>query len=198
MAWSYEQLFNSLNTGDLNGQDSWSGDPNYDVGTTAPFEGTKGVQSTASNGTIRRAITAVSSGVMYFAMRRPDTISDAEFQLRTAGNTLVRLQIAFQGGNITVSDSASPHTLVTNYSTSVFYVFEVTFDASNQHSIRYRTTATAWSASTGNLAAENNGDIDAVGFSQGSLGTAYIDTITPTDPTPSSISGSTASLMGVG
>jgi hypothetical protein len=60
MAWTYEQKFDGLTTGDLNGQDSWSGSTNYDVSTTNPAEGTKCVTITG-DGTerqISRTITA--------------------------------------------------------------------------------------------------------------------------------------------
>ncbi|KKU20693.1 MAG: hypothetical protein UX33_C0041G0011, partial [Candidatus Azambacteria bacterium GW2011_GWC1_46_13] len=43
-AWTYEQTFNTLNNGDLNGQDSWSGAVEYDIQSSISHEGTKAVK----------------------------------------------------------------------------------------------------------------------------------------------------------
>jgi len=71
--WTYEEKFNDLTTGDLNGQDSWSGGTGYDVTTTAAaiYEGTKGVSETASL-SIQRQITSIDSGTMYVSMKTND------------------------------------------------------------------------------------------------------------------------------
>jgi len=42
--WTYEQKFNGLNDGDLNGQDDWSAESDTDVVQTGtPYEGAKHV-----------------------------------------------------------------------------------------------------------------------------------------------------------
>jgi hypothetical protein len=72
MAWTYQQLFNTLNAGDLNGQDSWSGSTNFDLSTTAPYEGAQCVESVLnidSAAEIGRVVTAVMSGTVYVSVK---------------------------------------------------------------------------------------------------------------------------------
>src|SRR3989338_8281410 len=70
-AWSYEQTFNNLNNGDLNGQDSWSGSTAFDVVTTGtPYEGAKHLSfSTLADIDISRNITPTENGTLYFSVR---------------------------------------------------------------------------------------------------------------------------------
>ncbi len=65
-SWTYEQDFESLNTGDLNGQDSWEvTDPNCNVVTSPPpSQGTKHLQL-SNFATCKREITGQSSGVLF-------------------------------------------------------------------------------------------------------------------------------------
>lgn len=184
--WTYTQNFDSLTVGDLNGQDSWSGSVLYDIQTSVKYQGTKAVQGIGTNANMTRALTATDQGVMYFAMMKPDTISDASFQLMTGGNTAVRLQVTFQSGNITVTNGAGSSTVIAGYSTATFYLFEVTYNLNNTHSIRYHD-GVSWSTPITALTAVNNGTIDGIRFNQGSTGTAYWDIITPTSPVTNNI-----------
>ena len=78
----YEQTFNNLVNGDLNGQDSWSGAGEYDVQSTLAYEGTKAVQVNALNTSklISRTVPSFTSGQMYFSVRR-DTNGDGSATL---------------------------------------------------------------------------------------------------------------------
>lgn len=55
--------FNSLNDGDLNGQNGWSGHVNWDVSQTTKYEGAKAAQS-AAGGTTVAVSKAISSGAV--------------------------------------------------------------------------------------------------------------------------------------
>lgn len=70
-AYSYTQNFDSLNTGDLNEQDSWEGPTTFDVETSVKFKGAKavGIVGSDGSGSILRNITGVDSGDMYYATR---------------------------------------------------------------------------------------------------------------------------------
>lgn len=182
MAWTYEQNFNALNDGDLNGQDSWSGGTGYDVQTSVVYEGAKAVIGDSTNQNIDRAITAVSAGTVYFAMRHNGT-SNMSLRFLTGGSN-IRFQVTFSSSNITVSNGAGTVTLVTGYGTSQFYLFEVTFNSSNQHVVRVHD-GTSWSLPTATLTATNNGDVDTIRINQGATGIGYVDLITPTQPTTS-------------
>lgn len=196
MAWTYEQKFNGLTTGDLNGQDSWASSTSFDVTEADSYEGAKSVTATAANAVITRSVTAVSSGTLYFAMMRPDTNADSNFDLLTSSATALRIRIAFQVSNITLKDGTGNLDLVTGYTNSQWYVFEINFDASNQHTVRVHD-GTSWSELTASRAAATNGDIDGVRFNQGNAGTAYWDTITPTNPVVAT-NGKNLLLLGVG
>lgn len=194
MAWTYTQNFNSLTTADLTGQDSWSGDVDYDVATTATFEGAKAVKAIGANGNIDRAITAVTSGVFYFSMMRPDTVSDATFRLLSGGS--VWLGITFESGNIELFDgTGSPTTLVTGYKLNQWYIFEVTIISTSQLSLRYHN-GYAWSTTTGTRSSSITGSIDTIRLNAGASGTCYWDNITPTDPTTNQISRDAATNLG--
>jgi len=65
--WTYEQKFDGLSDGDLNGQDSWSGSTNFQVGAYgAPYEGTKDVLGNKAS-VIQRAVILVPYGTVYIS-----------------------------------------------------------------------------------------------------------------------------------
>lgn len=74
MAWSYNQTFDALNDGDLNGQDSWSGGTGYDVVSTGAYKGGKAEWCLSTDGdtVISRVITGVTDGTMYVVLRIDD------------------------------------------------------------------------------------------------------------------------------
>lgn len=71
MAWTYEQKFNDLNTGDLNGQDSWNDTPSSGTSVSVvesnTYEGAKCAFATALVKSYRQ-ISAVTSGVFYVSL----------------------------------------------------------------------------------------------------------------------------------
>jgi len=107
--WTYEQTFNDLNVGTLNGQDSWanSKNNNFYVSTAGtPYEGTKHVaNTTGTDGVIIRSVSAVTYGTIYISLSKPvlnegtnyvrllneDGLSDITVRLwkSSAGNLLV-------------------------------------------------------------------------------------------------------------
>lgn len=186
MAFLYDQGFETLNTGDLNGQDSWSGDTDFDVTTSNPYEGLKCVTGTAANGTISRAFTASTSGVAYFAMRHSGT-GDASFVFRTTGNTVTRFLVTFDSTNVVVTSGAGTATLISNYTDNAYYLFECTYNASNQHNIRAHD-GSSWGSATGLLNAANNGNVDGVALNQGASGTVFLDIISPNNPRTPTVS----------
>lgn len=71
--WTYEQKFNDLNDGNLEGQDGWfDNEPgNFTVLTTgSPYEGAKHIFSNdADRAIVMRAISGVVSGTVYFSVK---------------------------------------------------------------------------------------------------------------------------------
>lgn len=84
-AWSYVTSFESgtFSTGDLNGQDSWTGGTSFDVVNTQASDGTQSV-AVAANDNISRTITQVTDDptTVYFSVRTTDAT--------TADNWLIR------------------------------------------------------------------------------------------------------------
>src|SRR3990167_10712671 len=87
MAWTYEQKFNDLNNGDLNGQDSWSAHLAFDVETSVKYEGAKALSFllASENEYANRNIDAISQGIVYVALMNDGIVSGnwAAFRLRT-------------------------------------------------------------------------------------------------------------------
>ena len=106
MAWTYEELFNTLNTGDLNGQDGWSGIAEYDVSTDAAarYEGAKGVKAVTANvggRIIDKFITPVTDGVMYISMKLGGAATNQQAMLYAdSGVTLVCFIAMSVGGEV--------------------------------------------------------------------------------------------------
>lgn len=184
MAWTFEDKFNSdtKSTGDLNGQDGWSGGAGTDVVTTTPYEGDRCV-SGGDEAVMTRTITAVNSGVVYFAMRRSSIASgDADFDFRANGNTQQKIRLAFTS-TVTITNGGSTATVIASPSANTWYLFELTINADDTHSIRYHN-GTSWSTPVGPFSAASgvSADIDAVRITGGTPGSAFYDCITPTNP----------------
>lgn len=186
MAWTYEQNFNALTTGDLNAQDSWSGDTDFDVVTNISFEGAKAVHATNGNGYIARAVTGVSAGVFYIMMMRPDTAGDAEFNLRTSTNGADWGKVVMESSNIELwysdgAGSATSSNLVTGYVVNQWYIFRVTINSTSSFKVEV-STGGAFSDPLGNKTSITTGSVDTLRLGCGGVGQAYWDTITVTNP----------------
>lgn len=181
MAWTYEQKFNALSNGDLNGQDSWSGDTDFDVIDTLFCEGGKSVRAINANGYVARAITAVSDGVFYIAMMRPDTAGDAEFNLRTGSNTSDWMKVIMESSNIELVHAGGTQNLVTSYVVGRWYLFKVTIISTSSFKVEV-STGGAYSDPLGAKTPINTGSVDTIRLGCGGTGNGYWDTISPTDP----------------
>jgi hypothetical protein len=184
-AWPYDQDFEALSTGDLNGQDSWSADLDMDVTNVASFDGSQSVVSVAASGNGTRDITNDTSGTLYFSVMRPDTTSDASFRILNDSDNAV-ISLAMFSGNIYTYDNSTLRTLVPSYTNGTWYTFEVEYDSNTDtHYWRYVVgTSTSWSMQVGpyDYQSGNTGDISKVNINQGGSGTFYVDTITATCP----------------
>ena len=169
MAWTFEDKFNSdtKSTGDLNGQDGWSGVTTVDVVTTTPYEGDQCV-SGGDEAVMTRTFTAVNSGVVYFAMRRSTVASgDAETDFRANSNTQIKIRFRF-GTDVTVTNGGSTSTVIASPSANQWYLFELTINSDDTHAVRYHN-GTSWSTPITGLGA-NTGvtpNIDAISFTRG-------------------------------
>lgn len=135
--WSYVQPFDGLNDGDLNGQDSWSGDVAYDVQTTVKFAGAKAVSCSPASLTenfIHRSLPAsVDGGSLIFYMAATKTSGEAgNVWLMQGINRCVRIQ--FTGGNININTSSNT-TVLTGFVSGQWYKIQVDFLSSTTFNI---------------------------------------------------------------
>ncbi len=187
--WTYEQLFNILNTADLHGQDSWSGDVLYDVTTdaVARYEGAKGVKITVGSGItagIFRSVTGVGDGLIYVATKKTNNTSKGNFAIYEGANYLGsadflddgKAYLQWSGGTLEIG----------SYNANTWIVFALEFrTASNEVRAKFHdgTSWSAWSDWKSAYAAFTNVDkirLWTDGFTPGV--TQYWDTITPTNP----------------
>lgn len=188
MAWTYEQKFNSLTDGNLDGQDSWSaavGAANCTVQTTEKYEGAKAIYLNGST-EVRRNITAVTSGVFYFAMRCKTTHTSADGvnigARHVAGATYAFVvKFAWIGGALAIQYySNGSYTTLTSASVDTWYVIGIDYDGTNNR-YKIRLNSGSWSAylTTGS---SGNTQIDRISVAEDATWQGYFDTITPTDP----------------
>ena len=197
MAWTYEQKFNSLTTGDLNGQDSWSGDTEFDVQESVTYEGAKAIQVTdpggQANGNIVRTISGVSSGVVYFAMRvsgQPGTYSGWSVYFQDVTNSKsVGIEWLRSAIGIAFNVTGTGRTyIIPSAPTGTWIVFAIEFDASeNQARVKWKNGDDDWTDwSSWKAVSTPFSQIDKISlvydFYSGG-GPYQFDTITPTDPT---------------
>ena len=184
--WVFEDLFNSdtKSTGDLNSQDGWSGDTDYDVVTTDPYEGDQHVTVTNGNGLIANTFTALTAGTFYIAMQKNNYVSDDGIRLYTTTNAIA-IYPRFQGNNFLATDGAGTVAIIENFSQSAWYLFEFILNGDNTYNVRYHN-GTSWSSSFGPYDYTNTGSVDDISFVAGGPGgsthTAYYDTVTDTNP----------------
>ena len=193
--WAYEQLFNTLNDGDLNGQDSWSGHAGFDVQTSVKYEGAKAVSMSTniSFSNVTRTITGISAGSVYFAMRRTSNSLGTRNTVQLAGSGTVLVYVGlYNTGKIRYYDGNIVSWVdFMDYSANQWYVFNIEFDDVNQPN-KYRmrvhngTSWSDWTSWTDVWNKTNYTVVDGISFEhQAATGavTCYFDTITPTDPT---------------
>lgn len=126
--WTYEQTFETLDTGDLNGQDSWSGDTGFDVVSSVDsFEGTKMVSVQSTGATITRGID-VDYGTFYISVKRSAISGLADIYLRISDSSKVIVRLD-SSGNIAQYDSLNDHwTNLVAYSADTWYRIGLRFD----------------------------------------------------------------------
>lgn len=184
MAWAFEDKFNSdtKSTGDLNGQDSWTGGTGYDVTSSVSYEGGQSVTGNATNQDIEVSFTGVASGKVYFAFMKPDATGNIDMRFYSGANFRTRFQL--NGGSLYYRNNETD-TVWTTYTNSQWYVIEFDFDAAGAgtYNARYHD-GTSWSTAITGIAIQGTAaNIDKILFNQGASGVGYWDTITPTDPT---------------
>lgn len=134
MAYTYNQNFDSLNNGNLNGQDSWSGSNLFQIQTSTVIQGTKTPYVQVTSGVIAqigRAITAINKGEMSFYVRVTNNNSNPRvIKLTSSGDGTgnARCGINFKNGNIYGVDNNSDYFLQA-YSQNTNHLIKFVFDS---------------------------------------------------------------------
>jgi hypothetical protein len=189
-AWTYEQLFNTLNDGNLSTQDSWSlfGGNDWQVETTVKYEGAKAisVNDDAAQSREDRSITPVSgANTVYRALRatRNDSINHLQF----IEGAYVRIYAGmYTDGHIYIKDKDNTGSVdLGTYSADTWYVLEVNFNTTTDKVNGRVFNGTSWSS----LSADLNIGVDVAQIDKIRIAsycdfavTNYIDTITPNNP----------------
>jgi len=178
--WTYEQTFNTLNNGDLNGQDNWSGDIQYDVQSTLAYEGTKAVQVNAldTSKLITRTVPSFTSGQMYFSVRR-DTNSVGYFGFYLRNSTAGHVAFIYlkPNGNISAYEGvAQTERIIGTYQPNTWYRIGIDYSASTD---KYRANINngAWSSWYDAVAATS--EINQIKLYADSNANSYLDFISP-------------------
>lgn len=191
-AWAYEQLFNGLTTGDLNGQDSWGKTSGgWFVQATTTCEGAKALS--AGNGVASddysRVISNVSEGIFYIAgMVGGTPVGDAGPYVMLYVDTTRLVMVRFgpndnleyyTGGSWEVHSSSTPDT----WHILAIEVDDIAENDKYRFNVKTGESWGTWSAWVSmespyvvinkiRLDHESSADVDA-----------WLDTITGSDPT---------------
>jgi hypothetical protein len=210
MAWTYEQKFNALTTGDLNGQDSWTADVSWDVSTTSPYEGANCIQrqceGDAPSGIDNykpayRTITAVTDGSMYFAFKYDSSSAAVRAALTLEEGTTSKcyLLVVSSFSKLMLFSGGSFYDIATGLSSGTWYPVNMEFDCgTDQYRARVYSSGawgsfSTWYAMPSTATQINNLNFGSDKGAAGTGGMIYLDTFTPTDPTaPAASSGRVA------
>lgn len=137
MAWVYEQDFNALSTGNLNGQDSWSADSGWQVQNSVVAEGANAisvVSNTSTSEIAERNFTAVESGTFYFYWRVTTTTTLLGLYLKDSSANIA-LQMYGENGYFSSYDGVGRTNIQIDggdyaYSANVWYIVGVRFETS--------------------------------------------------------------------
>ena len=216
MAWVYQQLFNALNTADLNGQDSWSGDALFDVTTAGtPYEGTKHVSSVLNadlEAVISRSITGISAGTVYVSCkinRTAGNLRRGQFRLYSGATEVMRIEFTQDaaGGSIKQLVSVGEGTRITLSATmanDTYYRVGLQFDDSIQdNKYRCRVGNGAWGTWYSGFGSPSWSTIDKVelvelGNNGDGTGTVYFDSLSYAYAPSDSANGSVLVVAGGG
>ena len=191
MAWTYEQKFNELNNGDLNGQDNWAGDADWDVteDAAARYEGSKGLKvvgdDNVNHNIKNESIGSFSSGLFYVAVKKTNNSAWYQYIYLYEG-AAAKCQIGlFSDSKIKIYLDGG-WVEVVSYSANQWYVLAIEFDGATNKFRAKAHNGTSWSEWTdwgaGFATFTNISSLIFEFKDQGTTQTAYYDTITPTNP----------------
>src|SRR3972149_5850151 len=151
MAWTYDQNFDDLNLGDLNGQDNWSADVAWDVQNSVVQGGTKAISAIAgtSNKNANRTINnSIAGNVVLYMRSNSNSGSQNGATFRCRDNTLTgRFEVRFAQNSTNLQlVGTTAITLVSGFSPDTWYKVEIEYDTV-AGTARARVNDGSWSSS---------------------------------------------------
>ena len=196
MYFDYEQKFNNLADGDLNGQDLWSTAGGSlvvaNVGNFLPYEGSKSIKAIGDGAHAvsysRPMPDHPTLGVIYFAMRKDDIVySDFQFGIYDGVDLNVSVHFINDNFELRVGENEEYRLIKAGALANQWYLLAFEFDIPNNKVRAKINDGISWSAWTDWLIISNfaSGYVDSIyfycwPFPAGKV--VYLDTITPTDP----------------
>lgn len=204
--WVYEALFNSgtYSTGDLNGQESWSGNAAFDVVSDEYLEGDQSinVQPAGAQIEIEQTGLATGAGDFYAGIycTSQGTGEPSRYVLYDDGsNRMLIFGIKESSGTVYLYwnyNGAADN--LTDISLDTWYIFNVEYDGNHKFRIRWKEQGGEFSSFTDwkDEESASDGTIDEIWLqsSEGGGGTTNVnfDSISPTDPDTSGDESSTS------
>jgi hypothetical protein len=195
-AWLYEQTFDTLNLGDLDGQDSWSGlsGVSPQVQNTAVIQGTQAVKFTPATGNysrVSRTITSDSSGSYYIWMRHNGWYGNTYHTISSAdGNKYFYVNL--DGDEFSLNGATS---ITHVYNQDFWILFNIEYSAAGQIRWRWRyEDAEVWNESDWETwinvygGAFTPAKIYMTSYNPTGITYGYFDYISSVNPFPSSTS----------
>lgn len=175
--------FNSLSNGNLNGQNSWSGDTSFQVQGSTVQEGAKSVQCSAGYGSdqfISKNITARTSGIFGIYFRFSATgLYNESLTLRSGTTSKFNVFIRNDACGLADGTGSQQQNLGTSQAINTWHLCEIQIDQANNRA-RARLNGGSWSSYiTYSFTSIDNIQIGAAFYSGQN---AFYDYITFTDP----------------
>src|SRR4030042_2486659 len=126
-SFNYEQKFNALSDGDLNGQDSFTADAEFDVQTSIKYEGAKGLLIPTVDGATKTAIRSIDAcvdGTVYCVMRF-GAIAKNIVQFNLLQGASRKMEVGLIDGHIKMYGSGSFVTIKLSPAINTWYIIEI-------------------------------------------------------------------------
>ena len=186
MAYSYEQTFEDLNLGALNGQDGWTSDSRFTVINSDADNGDKSLNCALSSDNFVYATKSLneSSGVVYisfkFSVTNGTTNGDIDLYDSSGANLL---RVFFNGTHLQRLDSGGWTNIVSNASADTWYRIGIEWDSTNQpNKFRVNVDDGAWSSWVNTWLSRTFSNITTIRLgarNESGVGSVKFDSISP-------------------
>jgi len=142
--------FDSLDDGDLNGQNSWSGSTNFDVQSTIYKAGSKACKYTSPATTTYYSIAKTfteqdETTFTFYARKELNSVASGLSQIRFHDDTTQAFRVQFNDGGGLVFYATSTATMVASYTVATWYKIDIEIRSSDSYG-RCRVDDGTWTS----------------------------------------------------